>query len=686
MESFKDNKVADLTYLDWNNKIAEHFFNPQKEGVRVWFSVEKKLIDEIAKKNNTTFDDFIKIIKDGPEWINRPNQTICSKAHAVFQEWNESRSQNYPPYIAYLALFVLAVNHGDNEDFSEGNYYGRLSNIVGESLSTSHFKNIPELWDDLEKWSLEDKKGEFGEFHCDIYGSRFYVGIPQYQVVLTEKDKQQLPKIFLDMGWDSDSSPTEQEILQALKNHQQSLSSRTSKRISKGKSDFLSVLTDRVLEELKEYDEETLGTEEERESNKQGFIILCLDKTSFSFRCKRKAGLPDEHFKLKSNDFEYQVSASSSPIISDKLENSPIVSWEKDCSATTEGHNFRYKGEKYKIFTPAEEFGISGWISNQRYSPEKLFYLVVHKDLFEKVQEWGSKECEQCKELKFSGLPKNWHLFEIKGVKGDSLIKDIIPALSIDKKQRIQFKGGIRSKGNKFFYFAPPKLSVTGGIEQSNLYWFSKSNEKREALISSNQDKSLFSLPKNIPIGERIMISNKDSGLNSNEEERKLSFMFSKNYLKSFSKYSEGLKMNRFGVFNINNENSVSRNSFLQGAYGSDLKSIESFQRLPNFLLLDMKKAYLIGRRSGEISILPRESLPELWAPCWMIQRQSWNKFTAHFLGNKESFVSKSSLQNLTKEKIQLWKKIIWYRRKRIKPDKKYGKKWKLFLKEVSGV
>ena len=688
MESLK--KATNLTYLEWNNKIAEYFFNPQKGGTRVWFSVERELIDKIAQENNATFDDFIKVIKEGPVCITNPNQITPKKAYTVFQNWKENRSEEYPPYIAYLALFVFAVNHEDNEKFSENDYYGPLNDIVRENLKTHHFKNIPELWDDLEKWSLEDKDRELGEFHCDIYGSHFYVGIPRYQVFLTEKDKQNLPKIFQRMGWDSDSSPTEQEILQALKKHQSSLSSRTSKRITKGKTDFLSVLTDRVLEELKEYDEETLGTEE-RESKKQGSIILCLDdidklneKVIFSFRCRRKAGLPDENFRLKNNDFDCQVSISSL-IISDRLENLPTFSWEKDFLATAEGYNFRYKGEKYKIFTSATtELGISGWISNQRYSPEKLFYLTVHKDLFEKVQKWGNKQCEQCKELEFSGLPKNWHLFKIKGVKEDSLIKDVIPALSIDKKQRIQFKEGLRlSRGNKFFNFAPPKFFITGGLEDSNLYWFSKSNKKRKLLIRDNEDIHLFSLPKNIPIGEWITISNKET--ESKEEERKLSFMLLRNRLKSFSIFSENLKMNCFGEFK-NKEKLISESPFLQGAYVSDLKSVKSFQRLPSFLLSDIKRTYLIGKNPGEISILPEESLPESWIPFWMIQCQSWNKFKAHFLGNRESSVLKNNLKNFTDEKIQLWEKIICHKRKQIKPNKKQAKKWKLFLKEVADV
>ena len=688
---------SNLTYLDWNDKIAKHFFNPDKSGIRVWFSVERELIDEIAKKNGVNFENFIEAVKKGPDCINRPNQGICSKASAIHKNWRE-RSFEYPPYIAYLALFVLAVNHdGDNEGFSENNYYGRLKDMVKENLTTTYFQKTVDLWDDLETWSLKDKKSNFGEFRNDTVGKKFYVGIPQYQAVLKIEDKKKLPDIFWKMGWDSDSNPTEQEILQALKKHQQSLSNQTSNRIERGKPDFLSILTDRVLEELRDYDENEQLTEDDEASTKRGTIEICLDidttaqSADFYFRCKRKSGLPEETFTLKHKNSQWEVDPSSSIFLSQKIKDLNVENWEKDFSAISGKYAFHYKGEKYKIFTPADQLDARGWISGQRFLPSKLFYLAVHNSLADKVRKWGQSECDKCYALDdIEGLSREWRLFEIEGVKGDKLIKSIIPALSIDQKQRIQFKGGIRLKrGNQFFNFAPPKIFITEGIEQpKNLYWF-KGNELKEPLIPSNQDKHIFSLPKHIPIEEWITVSTQKIESKEKENEFSKKLMLVKPRLKQFSDYSKGLKLNNFGGFNSNRETSkedfVFNKPYLQGAYGSNLKSVESFQRLPHIPLSE-KGGYLIGNRVGEIIVWPKEPFPDSWAPFWIIEYQSWKKFKAHFIGCRESFASKSSFQNPTKEKIQLWRKIIWHYRKRIKPNTKYEKKWKFFLKEVKDV
>ena len=676
----QEQKVAStLTYLEWNNKIAEHFFNPDKSGIRVWFSVERDLIEKIAQENNTNFEDFIKAVKQGPDWVTRNQQKVCIKARDTFKDW-EKRVLEYPPYIAYLALFVLAVNHGDSEDFSENNYYGRLRDILNESPSTGQypsFEKMPELWDNLAKWSSEDKVSQWGEFYHDIYGKHFHVGIPYYQVVLTTEDRNNLSEIFWKMGWDSDSNPTEEEILKAFKNNKNLLSKRTANRIERGKSDFLSVLVDRILEELREYNEE-INVEEGRESEKRGSIDLCLEideiaeQINLSFRCRRKTGLPEEEFTLTSQNTEWEVPFSL-PNISGKIKNFNI-DWEKDLSAKNGKYSFHYSGQKYKVFIPAKD--VSGWISSQRYTPSKLFYLAVHKSLFDKVKRWGEKECNEYQVLEYSGLPNNWHLFKIKGVNKDSIKKDI-PSLAIDQKPRIKFEGGIRlSKGNRFFSFAPPKITITGGTEQTSKLFYSTHNDiEYKASVFIDQDENSFPLPKDIPCEEWVTVSDKQS--KQEEAKVKIELFLTENRLKKFSDYSAELTLDYFGEFKkkqVSNED-LTEEKYLQGADGFNMKSNENYQRFPDILLNPKEKTYLIGEIPGQIVVWPDKPLPNSWVPIWLIQFKNHKKAVASWLGNR--FSHTKQLQNFSKEEKALWKDIIWHKRKRIKTEKQ--KKWKEF-------
>ena len=700
-------KIAPLTYLEWNNKIARQFFNSNKLGTRVWFSVEKDLIKKITQENNTNFNQFIETVKKGPDWVNRDNQKVCIKARDTFKAWRK-KNLEYPPYIAYLALFVLAVNHNDSENFSENDYYGRLRNLLEEKPSTGQypsFEKMSELWDDLEKWSSKDKENKLGEFYHDIYGKHFHVGIPYYQVVLSTEDRSSLSEIFWKMGWDSDSNPTEEEILFSLKKNKDLLSNRTSNRIEKGKPDFLRVLIDRVLEELKEYDDEILENSraENEEAQNRGFIDIYLEidetakKITSSFRCRRKAGLPEGEFLLTDQTNTTKKVPSFLSTISDKIINFNI-DWEKSLSVKSKEYTlfhyrgqkytlFHYRGQKYKLFTPAKD--VSGWASGQRYIPDKLFYLAVHKSLFDKAQKWGEKECNECQELKFSGLPDNWHLFKIKGVKRDSIKKDI-PDLAIDKKQRIKFEGGIRlSKGNKFFSFAPPKIILTGGLEQISSLFYSINNKHRPLLF--NQTENSFSLPTDVSDREWITISDSNkntSNIGKGSETQKFNKKDSEKItpkklfldsprlkkLSDCSKNQDNLISFPFGqckdISNIGKESETQK---------FNKKDIDNYDRFPDISMNPEEKIYLVGSIPGQISIWPYKFY---WNPIWLIQFKNHKKAVAYWTGNLFSHIEKP--KKFSEREIQLWKNIVWHKRKRITPDKQ--KKWKEFLKRIKDV
>ena len=70
-----------MDYLRWNEKIAKHFFNPNNHDKRIWFSVKKELIEQIANDNNTNFQSFIDAIKNGP--LNGVVRTKYALRHRV---------------------------------------------------------------------------------------------------------------------------------------------------------------------------------------------------------------------------------------------------------------------------------------------------------------------------------------------------------------------------------------------------------------------------------------------------------------------------------------------------------------------------------------------------------------------------------------------------------------------------
>ena len=116
------------TYLRWNDAIAAHFFNQDMDGRNVYIYVNQGLVSELEQELESEAGKFLAVVKDGPPWAY--SQSICQCALQTYTDWRD-RGLHFPPYIAYLGLFVLAG--GADGDFSPNAYYPRL----GRSLRLS---------------------------------------------------------------------------------------------------------------------------------------------------------------------------------------------------------------------------------------------------------------------------------------------------------------------------------------------------------------------------------------------------------------------------------------------------------------------------------------------------------------------------------------------------------------------
>src|SRR5207244_745178 len=116
-----------MEYVDWNNAIAKHFFRPEMEGKRVYLYVTEELIAELGQPQAAGLQEFLAAVRIGPAWATRSG--LCQKALQAMHNWR-TRSLAFPPYIGYLALFVLAA--GIEGDFSPIAYYPRLRSLLQE--------------------------------------------------------------------------------------------------------------------------------------------------------------------------------------------------------------------------------------------------------------------------------------------------------------------------------------------------------------------------------------------------------------------------------------------------------------------------------------------------------------------------------------------------------------------------
>lgn len=176
-----------MDYFDWNLAIARHFFNGDMAGCPVYLNVSEGLINELGAQNSKSIEDYKEALKVGPPGVvgqGRPG-FVCDKALKILQDWR-AKGFAYPPYIAYLALFVLAANKdGDN---SLRGYHPRLRQLLDPNDESKaffpSFEKTYQLWSDLEQWANKDQQGQLGFFNADIVGNHFHIGLPRGQILL----------------------------------------------------------------------------------------------------------------------------------------------------------------------------------------------------------------------------------------------------------------------------------------------------------------------------------------------------------------------------------------------------------------------------------------------------------------------------------------------------------------------
>lgn len=108
-------------YMPWNDALARHFFRPEMAGQVVWLYVTDDLIGELGSADGGTVASFVEAIKSGAPWV--ATGSLCQRALRAYEGWR-GRGLEYPPYIGYLSLFVLAA--GLEGDFARHAYYPRL--------------------------------------------------------------------------------------------------------------------------------------------------------------------------------------------------------------------------------------------------------------------------------------------------------------------------------------------------------------------------------------------------------------------------------------------------------------------------------------------------------------------------------------------------------------------------------
>jgi hypothetical protein len=148
-----------------------------------------------------------------PHWKQRSYRYSKKRNLDGHLEWRTylGGTNQPPPYLAYLACFVLAWTERP-ADFNGNDYYGPLNQMLGLAgdarIDTFDFGpyyshsgvrlSTLDLWRDLEKWGFDSGRGVCYLPPSLLQNGR-YVDIPQYFGLLKAADFKHLPELFAQL-------------------------------------------------------------------------------------------------------------------------------------------------------------------------------------------------------------------------------------------------------------------------------------------------------------------------------------------------------------------------------------------------------------------------------------------------------------------------------------------------------
>jgi hypothetical protein len=679
-------------YLEWNDKIAASVFRRDMAGREVLLCVTSETIDTIGGYGSE--DAFVEAVKQGAPWADS-SLGLCQNALRSFEGWRV-RGLRFPPYIGYLALFVLAV--GVQGDFAANEYYARLRTLLRwsnpDAGTVPSFQHMHRLWDDLEIWSQEDMDGELGIFNVRIAGKWAHVGLPKAQAVFTEAELRALPAIFAAAALDPTSVPPSRELARSIRQHgTQVLRYRTLDLLGERPSDsqLSSILVDTLRTELQDWDgtlpQESIDPTGKYNLRATARICVRVDEIAqiarFRLRVRAKTQLPEDGLQLRSESDGRVLVCKESEVpgwsrnLTDGDSGTEVDAATFDWSISqtfddpVQGWRIARPGNRVKIFSPASPHGLSGYVEVRGLEHNAPFLLAAPASAVAHLDGWTCSGEVDLKSLDVIGLPSGWRLFRSDGAKSDHSIVKKIPELALPSNLLLRLEGGIRSgssRQNSYFNFAPPLVVIEGATSEQIVVCEGRTLEPTSGRANA------FALPRDLPTGKRLNIE----ALADGEKIRRQSL-----YLTADEDSFLLKPLVWRDDFGVPSEIDVQSN----GVAGV-LSDGPSAPRYPIRLSFDSHdRRFLIGRRPGEVVKVFTGMAEIPWEPIWIVEL-THRRGQAIYCGTNIEQEKPALDQVNDPDSVDSWKEILFYKRGKINApaSPRLARMWKEYVSAASKI
>lgn len=660
-----------MNYNQWNELFVKYFFNENKAYEDITLYLNEDILNSLYKNNDSALADFTNAIKVGP--FDTQKEEICDEAFMVYKNWHNNGRRGAPPYVAYLAFFVLAASTED-DSFVSYAYYPKLWKLLGYTGkygAPSRFDKMYLLWEDLEKWSCEENHEALGRFIKRVRGKWRHVGIPLFQTLSSTEELRALPKIFLEAELDPIDVPTPEVMMGIIYKYGGDIFKKRTLKMIYGKTEessaFTSALTNLVLEQLERWD----GSYPNAKPNSTGklqqiqmVIRICLNLDQLSgsvrsyIRFHSKRTIPEEGLILINdrtgenyNCFGYTNGWSNYLRYEKDQEKGRVraeyLDWGQGERLEDETGEWKavLRPSNTRVFLEGFD-NLKDWVEVQRVERGKEYLIASRDPDLEKVDEWGANSSEKFVTIESSGLPKGWKLFRCKNISASCPGVDL---LTISNQSRLKLLGGIKAGGrNPYFEFARPRIVVENGTGNETI----KVNGKK---IERSDVPDQWILSGDYEGGAPIYIEAFQGDENIGRRMIYLEFFET---LPTFE--NTPFRSPEGGLSARCDTGPCGRGAMVIGLQYSAYKQ----DQMPLHL---SSRIIFIGSTPGQVIDWPEEQLPKTWEPVWAIARVGRDHWQAHYCANtiERPYFGAYNRIGMEKKTLRRWREAVYINRKK---------------------
>lgn len=184
----------------WNRALRAWFFRPDLAGRGAYLAVDEETLAAIANEWGFQAADPTESLSQAIHHrvsAQAPLHSWVSEA----SQWRRTGSESDPPFLAVLAVTVLAATILD--EVNDRSYYRRLNSLLGlqgAAMPRDFDNDIQQLWTYLNEWLTEKWHGQLGVATATNIGGQANVGWAQSQILLRTTDRSKLPLFFTELG------------------------------------------------------------------------------------------------------------------------------------------------------------------------------------------------------------------------------------------------------------------------------------------------------------------------------------------------------------------------------------------------------------------------------------------------------------------------------------------------------